>query len=171
MVRAGLNTRRDATGSRTRAEMRSKLMNYCAIPAINATTDDPKPCTGHLSKFADCLAETLWEMTLDGGDQDAGSADFEGHVSLLVVVEPEPGPVIEAQGDRQVMVPTDNYLVWVATSGAVTITTVDTIEGARAVVNEMDRRELAWEAGCDPDRPGLHGECLDRGECLLSPAV
>lgn len=141
-------------------------MRYCEVPAINDVPGSPKPCTGHLGKFDDCLAEGLWEWSLADATDRAGSADFEGYVSLVAVTAAEPIDV-EGQGDRRVMVLPGNYLIWESSTGNVTVTTVDTIEGAREVLDVAAERWAAWDAGCDPDRPELHQQRGEFDECQL----
>lgn len=144
-------------------------MIYCEIPAVNGTPEHPKRCTGHLGKFDDCLVQALWELSLEGYD-DAGRSDFEGHVALVVVTEPEPCD-IEGQGDRRIIAPVGNYLIWSSSSGRVTLSTVDTIEGAREILEQVGTRLAAWEMGCDPDKPGEHIRCADYDACQMTAYV
>ncbi len=129
-------------------------MRYCEVPSIN-----PVPCSGHLGKFDDCLAEALFDWSLDDAVDSAGDTDFEGHVALLAVDEPTPCDLVDS--GRVVVVPPGFYLVWTASSGAVTVTEVDSLEGGQDVVDVNKERWFLWEAGCDPDAPGDHEECGD----------
>jgi hypothetical protein len=64
-----------------------------------------------------------------------------------------------------VLVPRGNYLVWAASSGGVTVSTVDTAEEAREIIRVNAGRYAAWERGCDPDRPDEHEGCWHSEQC------
>jgi hypothetical protein len=127
-------------------------------------------CDGHLGKFDSCLDEALCEWALDETfherDDATGDVDFEGHVTALIVERDEEATIdIYDTALRTVLVPAGNYLVWVASSGAVTVTTVDTAQEAREIIAANAARYDAWERGCDPDRPDQHERCAEADRC------
>jgi hypothetical protein len=129
-------------------------MRGCEVPSLNGV-----PCPGHLSKFDDCLAEGLFDWSLEGGAlADAGDCEFEGHVALIAVEEPTPHTL---DGGRIISVPAGVYLVWTASNGGVTVTEADNLAGAQKVIEVNATRWALWDAGCDPDDPGGHQDCGD----------
>lgn len=128
-------------------------MRPCNIPSLNQVE-----CEGHLGKFDDCLAEALYAWSLNWVVDSAGSTDFEGHVTLVVVGGPTP---TDLDTGRVVVVPTGVYLVWTASSGAVTVTEVDSEQVGQEVIDVNAERWSLWEAGCDPNTPSDHADCGD----------
>lgn len=168
MVAAGY-ARRRATGSRVRDGERENEMSlsYCDIPAVNATEDDPKACTGHLGKFDDCLAQALHGLFMEGTfDDETGDTDFEGHVVLLLVTEAQPARV-DYHDEREVLVAPGNYLLWTASSGRVTLSTTDTPDEARRIVESVSERYSMLERGCDVDDAAAHADCAEYDECQV----
>lgn len=129
------------------------------------------PCDGHLGKFDDCLAEALYEWTLDEAyherDDATGNGEFEGHVTALIVEQDEEATIDPDGVARTVLVPAGNYLVFVGNSGAVTVATTDTAEEAREIIAVNAQRYALWENGCDPDDPELHSDCGLFDECQV----
>jgi hypothetical protein len=129
-------------------------MRRCDVPSLNGVA-----CPGHLVKFDDCLAEALHEWSLDSALGSAGDCGFEGHVALVQVAGSVPTRC-DVDG-REVEVPPGVYLVWTASSGAVTVTEVDSLAGGQEVIRVNLERWALWDAGCDPDDPAGHEECGD----------
>jgi hypothetical protein len=135
-------------------------MRKCDTPIISGPG-----CDGHLGKFDDCLAEALYEWSLDGADASTGDSDFEGHLSLIIV-DTDTTAAIDPDGvAREVAVPAGNYLLWTASTGAVTLSTADTVEGAWEIFRHNDARYALWDAGCDPNNPAAHADCGEHDEC------
>lgn len=44
---------------------------------------DHPECPGHLGKFDSCLAEVVYEQSLDGDIDSTGTSDFRGHFTLM----------------------------------------------------------------------------------------
>lgn len=133
------------------------------------------PCDGHRGKFDDCLAETLSDASFSYNDGEAGSCQFEGHVAMMVVAEPD-GRLEPNDSGRIVRVLPAVYLIWTAESGRVTATTVEDdrggpdIDGARAILENVELRYGLWEAGCDPDDPARHAGCVHYEVCQVPRA-
>ncbi len=122
-------------------------------------------CDGHLGKFDSCLAEAIYEWSLDDADARTGDCDFEGHLTLVLIPQPTT-TVVDPDGiAREVAVPAGNYLLWEAPSGAVSLGTTATPEQAREIFRETERRYDLWEHGCDPGDPAGHAECFDYDRC------
>jgi len=135
-------------------------MRKCDTPIISGPE-----CDGHLGKFDDCLAEALYEWSLDGTDAHTGDSDFEGHLSMILV-ESDTTATIDPDGvARVVAVPAGNYLLWTASTGAVTLTVADTAEEARNIFQACDTRYSLWDQGCNPNDPAGHEDCADYDEC------
>lgn len=135
-------------------------MRKCDTPIISGPE-----CDGHLGKFDDCLAEALWEWSLDSADASTGDSDFEGHLSLIIV-DADTTSTIDPDGvAREVAVPAGNYLLWSASSGAVTLSTADDAEAAWEIFRHNDTRYGMWEQGCNPNDPDGHDDCADYDEC------
>lgn len=126
-------------------------------------------CEGHLGKFDSCLAEALHGWTLDESyherDDATGDSDFEGHVTAIIVERGEDVTIDPDGVARTVRVPAGNYLVFVASSGAVTLAETSTAQEAREIVRVNADRYHAWERGCDPDCPAEHEQCQEYDEC------
>lgn len=96
-------------------------------------TCDTEGCPGHLGKFDSCVAEALYEWSMDGTANDVtGDVDFNGHYSLYIVESDETVTIDPDGENRVVTVPAGNYILHSASSGAVTLGTYDTPEEARA---------------------------------------
>jgi hypothetical protein len=140
-------------------------MSTCDSEFVQPKDPDEPPvvCPGHLGKFGSCVDEALYEWNSDEPHNTTGDTDFEGHLGLVIL------PVFEIYGlgrtdgpdEREVIIPAGNYLVWTASSGAVTVTTVDTEQGAWDIFEVTQARYALWEAGCDPDDPAGHADCSD----------
>jgi hypothetical protein len=138
-------------------------MYKCEVPSLNGVD-----CDGHLGKFGDCLAQALWEWSLDGLGDGTGSGDFEGWTHLFDVERDTPA-MIEPDGiAREIEVPAGAYLLFVSTVGAVTYMLADSAEQARAVFQVAEERYEAWERGCDPNELAEHAGCADYDVCLMS---
>ena len=148
-----------ATGARCDGDLRDTTMRKCDTPIISGPE-----CDGHLGKFDDCLAEALYGWSLDSADASTGDSDFEGHLSLIIVGH-DASTLIEGRFTREVAVPADNYLLWTASTGAVTLSTVDDVEAAWEIFRHNDARYGMWEQGCNPDDPDGHEDCADYDEC------
>lgn len=108
---------------------------------------DESTCPGHLGKFSDCVAEAVYEWSMDGvADEVTGSIDFQGHYSLYIVERPEDVVIGLGTPDaRDMVVPAGNYLLHVATSGAVSLWNYSTEEAARNEFKAADEAYTAWE--------------------------
>ncbi len=167
MVAAGV-TRPLATGARTCDRREVFDMGKCTSVIVSDSPEDAG-CPGHLGKFDSCLAEALYEWTLDEAfhdrDDATGSTEFEGCVTALIVERAEE-VTIDPDGEaRTVLVPPAAYLVWADESGSVTLTEAEDAQGAREIVRTYAVRYEAWERGCDPDRPQEHEGCLHDFQC------
>lgn len=139
-----------------------------SLPLCDTVILSGPSCPGHLGKFGDCLTEALYGWGLDGGDEQAGDTDFEGHVTLIIVPEDSAATVgPDEPRPRVVRVPAGNYLLWEASSGGVTLTSTDTEDEAREVFGVYDARYALWSNGCDPNRPDDHEGCADYVGCLI----
>ena len=137
-------------------------MRYCeAVPADPATDEG---CRGHLAKFDDCVAEVLWRWGMEDGPY-TGSDDFEGVLMKVRVPQPEAGDTDSEGWGRTVIVPAGVYLVWQATTGGVTVTTVATDAEADEVFGVYCERYERWERGCDPDDAAGHERCEEFESC------
>lgn len=99
-------------------------------------------CTGHLGKFQDCQSEAIWTLSLDGGDAETGTSEFEGHFTLVIVTDTE---TVLVEGTGLVVVPLGTYIVEDTNSGAVYVHTFDTETEARAKMAEADAAYAKWE--------------------------
>lgn len=99
-------------------------------------------CTGHLGKFQSCLAEAVWEGTLDGPDAETGRTEAHGHYALMVYSADDQ---VWLQDGVVVTIPAGAYMVESTESGAVYLHTYDSEAAARAAFDEADRAYSAWE--------------------------
>lgn len=113
---------------------------------LDPATGCTPACTGHLGKFGSCLAEAVYELSMDGSyaDGEAGDTEFGEYAALFIL--PTHTPVtIDPDGDaRTVTVPAGNYVLTEAGSGAVDVTGHDTDAQARAALAEIEARYTAW---------------------------
>jgi hypothetical protein len=143
-------------------------MRTCDVPIVNVDpqTGEKAVCPGHLGKFDDCLAEALWEWSLDDADGTTGTGDFEGHTALIIAYQDET-VVIDPDGDtREVLVPAGIYLLFEASTGIVTYMIAENKEQARAIFDANDERYALWDHGCNPNDPAGHEQCAQHDECL-----
>lgn len=99
-------------------------------------------CPGHLWKFSDCVAEAVYEWSLDGSAvEQTGDVEFEGHFSLFIVPEDEPTRIDPGGDNRPVTVPAGWYILYCADSGAVDLWSYDTERDART---EFELHDLAY---------------------------
>lgn len=101
-------------------------------------------CTGHLGKFQSCRDEAIWQQTLDGGDRETGSVDYDGHYTLMIYDRPDT-VVIDDGSNRSVEVPAGNYVVHNTPSGAVYVYDYKTATAARRDMDKFERLYLQWE--------------------------
>jgi len=94
-------------------------------------------CDGHYGgKFDDCLAEALYALSLDNCQDDmTGACDFEGHLALFLMERTE-GADVDGDGKRLALIPPGNYILFTASSGAVSLWQYETKDLA---VDELAR--------------------------------
>lgn len=110
-------------------------MTYCDTPG----------CAGHLGKFPDCLTEALWDLSINGFDDDTtGDSEFRGHFTLLVFPEEYPR---QLENGPLVMIPAGAYLVTTYESGAVVSERFDSEADARTAFDAEDQAYSAWLDG------------------------
>lgn len=107
---------------------------------------DAEGCPGHIGKFSDCIAEAVYQWSLEGcaDDGQTGSIDYQGHYSLFIVTHDQE-VWLDDTGDRKVPVPAGNYILHSATSGAVTLWNYETEESARNDFASAEAAYAAWE--------------------------
>lgn len=107
-------------------------------------------CDGHMGgKFDDCTAEALYALSLDGGEDDStGSCDYEGYLSLFLVDETE-GADVDGDGERLPLIPRGNYILFTASSGAVSLWQYETKDDAVAEFTVWQDRYHEWESQDD----------------------
>lgn len=101
-----------------------------------------KHCTGHLGKFDDCVAEALWELSLDGADGDTGTVDFEGHFTLVLLEEPY---THKLNDQHEIEIPAGYHIVVDQPGGWVTIRSYESEAKAREVFAGHEKRFGAWD--------------------------
>jgi hypothetical protein len=133
-----------ATGGFPGQDNSHELAVYQGIPASSPPNRcSVAGCSGHLGKFADCIAEAVWTASLDGVDwtEQTGSTEYEGHYALMHFPEDEQ---VDVPDGPAVPVPAGWYLTITAESGAVDVTRYDTEEEARVPFAEADKRYGEW---------------------------
>jgi hypothetical protein len=108
---------------------------------------DVADCPGHLGKFSSCVAEAVYEWSLDGTAESTGSTDFEGHYALFIVAEPEEATIDPDGRKRTVAVPAGNYILHSDSSGAVELWSYETERLARDVFESAETAYTtdAWD--------------------------
>ena len=71
----------------------------------------------HAGKFNSCRDEALWQLSLDGADNQTGDTDTTGHYALMILKTPETAEI----SDGTITVPAGYYIVRTASSGQVTV--------------------------------------------------
>lgn len=106
--------------------------------------DNPK-CQGHLGKFNDCLAETLYTLDMySGADETTGSTEAYGYYTLLIFNEDEKidkDPALDYPLDT---VPKGYYLLMSNDQGFVHLATYPTEAEARAVFDDAAAQYSTW---------------------------
>ncbi len=109
----------------------------------NVRTCEQDGCKGHLSKFDSCRDQALWEISLDDSSAGCGDGDWEGYACPVVVESPED---VELDGTGPtVTVPVGFYLVYVASTGGVTVHVYETREGLESTYAGWEAAYLKWE--------------------------
>lgn len=108
---------------------------------------DQQMCPGHLGKFDSCRDEALYLASMDGGDNDTGDVDYQGHFTLMILEYPlEVDANDFGAGHYVIRVPAGNYIVQAHTSGNVSVASYDTELLARMDFESHERDFAQW---CD----------------------
>lgn len=112
------------------------------LGAMTMATCDFTGCTGHLGKFQSCLAEAIWEQSLDFPEDQTGSTEFEGHFALMIYGEADNQKL---EDGRVVPIPAGSYIVQSAESGAVYLLEFPDEAAARATLDGHRQKYEKWE--------------------------
>jgi hypothetical protein len=140
------------------------FMDTCDSRFVQPPDGEPRVvCPGGHHKFDTCRDEALYEWTLDCREDSTGNTDFEGHLTVMIVHVDEVWGLGQTDGpdEREVIIPAGNYLVWTASTGAVSVREVDAEQQAWEIYDQVDARYGAWEIGCDPNDLAGHADCED----------
>lgn len=149
-------------GGRVLRESESIMLSHCDTKIVSGP-----PCDGHLGKFDNCLAEALWEISLEDHNS-TGDGDFEGHYGLVVIVGGDEDYTVNSDGQaRTVTIPEGNYIVRTWTTGGVSIWTYDTPAEAEAEWHAAGGRYDLWQKGCDPNDAAGHEVCDEYDDCQI----
>lgn len=119
---------------------------------------DTPSCPGHLGKFADCVAEALWVLSMDSSqDEQTGDAiDWHMWAGLFVL---ESSELVEVEDARSVEIPAGAYVLVTGTTGFVDYSRYDSESDARDAFSAIDRdySEFLGEDDEDAEDDGDRG--------------
>lgn len=121
---------------------------------------DQKGCPGHLGKFSSCLAEWLWECSLDGdADESFGDTDWHGHYAMLIVSD-DPSWTGRPGGESSTVEPVTPtpgvYMVITQPTGVVSVLYYATVEACMGVYAELREEYYRWSDEDGTDDDGYH---------------
>ena len=109
---------------------------------------DYERCEGHLGKFSSCLAEAVWQSSLDGADETTGRTEAYGHYALMLFNFDEALPL----GDKAtITVPAGAYIVQSTNQGFVYLLEYDTEAKAREDFAQAEKDYGEWLDENEPE--------------------
>lgn len=106
-------------------------------------------CTGHLGKFAGCVTEALYTLSLDGTWPTTGSVEAYGHFVLMVIDETTSVDIGSEGSPDVVDVLPGFYVIVEDDHGHVSLEWFDTADLAREYFELCEQQYAAWDSGVD----------------------
>lgn len=103
---------------------------------------DHTRCVGHMGRFSNsCLAEAIWQSSLDSADETTGNTEAFGYFALMLFKFDEALPLGDAE---TIMVPAGSYIVQSTDQGFVYLLEYDTEAKAREDFERAEKDYSDW---------------------------